>query len=168
MIDAEPLFVNQQSLDYHLTWNSPCKDAGDSSTPNLPEEDIEGDPRVADGKVDMGADEFFRHLYQTGGTAPGGALSLHITGRPSETVFLALGSDVLARPHSTVYGDMYLALPLLWNRGIGTIPSTGVLHTAGTVPGTWSAGDEKPLQALIGPLGAPFGKLTNLLILSVD
>ena len=43
---------------------SPSIDAGDNLTPNLPDTDIDGDPRVQDGDgngtatVDMGVDEF--------------------------------------------------------------------------------------------------------------
>jgi len=43
---------------------SPSIDAGDNLTPNLPDTDIDGDPRVLDGDgngtatIDMGVDEF--------------------------------------------------------------------------------------------------------------
>ena len=54
-IDADP----QLTADFrHLQANSPCRDGGDpamqSSFP-----DIDGEPRIGDGRVDIGADEFF-------------------------------------------------------------------------------------------------------------
>ena len=47
--------------DYHLSPNSPCIDAGDPNfvaDPNWPF-DIDGEPRVRDGRVDMGSDEYW-------------------------------------------------------------------------------------------------------------
>jgi len=45
--------------DYHLLAGSPCINAGDPNYPHdLNETDIDGQPRVWDGRVDMGADEF--------------------------------------------------------------------------------------------------------------
>jgi hypothetical protein len=56
MIYGDPLFVG--SGDYHLTMNSPCIDAGN---PSLAPSDFdwEGDSRVANDRVDMGADEYY-------------------------------------------------------------------------------------------------------------
>jgi hypothetical protein len=54
-IDKDPLFVGPD--DYHLSPGSPCIDAG-TDTVDLPEFDFEGeDPRILNGKPDMGADE---------------------------------------------------------------------------------------------------------------
>ena len=54
----DPLFVNPNNDDYHLDPNSPCFNAGD---PNYDAEegetDIDGDDRIMDGRLDMGADE---------------------------------------------------------------------------------------------------------------
>jgi predicted outer membrane repeat protein len=44
--------------DYHLQANSPCIDAGDSGDPNaLSARDIDGEPRVSSGRIDLGCDE---------------------------------------------------------------------------------------------------------------
>ncbi|MHC4619638.1 MAG: right-handed parallel beta-helix repeat-containing protein, partial [Planctomycetota bacterium] len=61
-INADPLFY-PGSADYHLTFNSPCKETGDSRFSDGT--DIDGQPRAFDGdcdtspQVDMGADELF-------------------------------------------------------------------------------------------------------------
>ena len=57
-IDTDPLFVNPTDGDYHLSSPSPCINAGDIRfSPQEGESDIDGDPRVLLGVVDMGADE---------------------------------------------------------------------------------------------------------------
>jgi len=96
MIDADPLFVD--AGDFHLTWNSPCKDIGDNSAA-LDLLDIEGDPRIAYGTVDMGADEFYRHLYFTGNAWPGGDVELKFVDAPwTQIQGLILGVDIYNPP----------------------------------------------------------------------
>jgi parallel beta-helix repeat protein len=56
--NLDPLFVDATSGDYHLIEGSSCIDAGDNSAPALPETDKDGQPRIIDGIVDMGAYEY--------------------------------------------------------------------------------------------------------------
>jgi len=59
--------------DYHLFPHSPCINAGDPAyTPGPDETDIDGHPRVSDGRVDIGADEYFY--------IPGTLIALDIVG----------------------------------------------------------------------------------------
>jgi hypothetical protein len=53
-INKDPRFTDGQ---YHIDSNSPCIDQGDNSAPSLPPYDYEGDDRVFNGTVDIGADE---------------------------------------------------------------------------------------------------------------
>ncbi|MBC8231637.1 hypothetical protein H8E77_18970, partial [bacterium] len=55
-IDADPLFVDPENGDFHLTVDSPCIDTG--TLEGSPEFDFEGDPRPQGDGVDMGADEY--------------------------------------------------------------------------------------------------------------
>jgi hypothetical protein len=57
-IDADPLFVDPLSGDYHLLAGSPCIGAGDPDFFGMGEVDMDGEPRVMGGRVDIGADEF--------------------------------------------------------------------------------------------------------------
>jgi hypothetical protein len=57
-IRQDPLFVDPSSGDLHIDDFSPCIDAGTNNTPWLLETDFDGDPRIINGDVDMGADEF--------------------------------------------------------------------------------------------------------------
>lgn len=57
-IREDPHWVDPGANDFHLEPDSPCINAGTNEAPNLPDTDFEGDPRIADEIVDMGADEF--------------------------------------------------------------------------------------------------------------
>jgi len=61
-INGDPCFVDDVNDDYHLTWNSPCVDWGDPNfVADANETDIDGNPRVMGGRVDMGGDEDYPH-----------------------------------------------------------------------------------------------------------
>ena len=59
-IDSEPMFVDPVNVDYRLKAGSPCIDAGDNSViplSRLGGTDLDGNPRIINGIVDMGAYE---------------------------------------------------------------------------------------------------------------
>ena len=57
-INADPLFTDPKSSDFHLLPDSPCVNAGDPNYAVTPDAtDIDGEPRIMGGRVDMGADE---------------------------------------------------------------------------------------------------------------
>jgi len=65
-IDDDPLFVDADGADnvvgtrdddLHLGVNSPCVNAGDNHASLLPELDVDGQPRIQQCRVDIGADE---------------------------------------------------------------------------------------------------------------
>ena len=58
-INANPLFVDSAIGNFHLLSDSPCIDAGTNTPPGgLPTTDMDGNPRVIGGRIDMGAYEF--------------------------------------------------------------------------------------------------------------
>ncbi|MBS3767257.1 MAG: T9SS type A sorting domain-containing protein, partial [Candidatus Cloacimonetes bacterium] len=59
-IDQDPLFVGGDPFSYQLSAGSPCIDAGtpDTTGLNLPATDLAGNPRIYNGRVDIGAYEY--------------------------------------------------------------------------------------------------------------
>jgi predicted outer membrane repeat protein len=58
-IDADPLFLDPVDGDYHLQFASPCIDVGDPDyEASEGELDLDGELRVFNDRVDMGADEY--------------------------------------------------------------------------------------------------------------
>ncbi|MGD9781000.1 MAG: choice-of-anchor D domain-containing protein [Kiritimatiellia bacterium] len=57
-ISADPQFVNPGAGDYRLSSNSPCINAGTNQAWMVATVDLGGNPRIANGTVDMGAYEY--------------------------------------------------------------------------------------------------------------
>jgi len=165
-IDVDPLFVDLAANDFHLTFDSPCRDRGDNSVVAF-FEDFEGDPRIAKGVVDIGADELYFHFYHTGNAVPGGTIDFKIIGYPLAPVTLAWGYEILDPPLPSQHGDLHI-WPFVWCGFVGNILPDGLLSTPVTVPPNWSSGDFTPMQVLVGPWGGPCSKLTNLATVVVD
>jgi parallel beta-helix repeat protein len=164
-IAIDPLFAGPLEADFHITYNSQCRDNGNNlafAAGYLPTEDFEDDPRVADGVVDIGADEYHRHLYHTGNASPGGNVFGKFVGDPGDFIFgIWLGSDHTG-PTPTPYGPWYLVDPLYFVGPLGTIPAHGILKVPATLPIAPPGPYELPMQALID------NQLTNLHIMTVQ
>jgi len=160
MIDADPLFVDSIQNDFHIRFDSPCRESGTHAAPDFPDCDFENDPRIKYGIADMGADEFSPHLYGSGSFTPGGSIKGKVVGLPDTSpVGLFLGSGVRGTPLQHKWGEFYLESPWLLFPLI-PIPAGGVLVIPARLPST-PAPYDIPMQALIG------WELSNLFVLEV-
>jgi len=161
MMSADPLFVNPQGGDFHLLFSSPCRDRGSNSAPSLPSMDPDGNKRIYNTLVDIGAYEFCSYFYITGNATPGGNITGKLIGVPgANPVGLFIGSGVLGIPLKTPYGDLFLQQPWLVIPLL-PLPSNGLILLPSHVPQSPPAPYDVPLQALIGD------KLTILFLLRV-
>ncbi len=112
---------------------------------------------------DFCAGEFYCRLrpYLMPTVTAGENAVLRIAGRPGMRVWLKMGAGVSDYPRSTLWGDLYLEPPVLDINDLGVMPENGVLEFTFTVPRSWRAGAEYPLQAVVG------SRLTNLMVLKV-
>jgi len=162
MIDQWPNFIYLQENDCHLEYDSPCKNAGVNSTVTELY-DYEGDPRIAYGTVDIGADEWHNHLYCTGDFTPNGSIDAYFIGLPGTwPVGLFIGSGIMDPPLQHAWGDFYLDSPWFLFPLI-PIPAQGRLVIQAILPAT-PAPYDIPMQALIG---LNSNGLTNLFVLEV-
>ncbi len=56
VITNDPMFVSTNAMDYRLQYGSPCINSG-TNVPNTAT-DLDGNPRIIGGTVDMGAYEY--------------------------------------------------------------------------------------------------------------
>jgi hypothetical protein len=149
-IAADPALIDPANADFHLSYGSPCRDNGSNAT-TTSTNDNDGDPRIADGTVDMGADEFFPHLYHVGTPTPGGTIDVKLIGKPSDPAFWAYSTATLVPPASIpgLHGLLQLEPGNLVVIPIGPVPTAGVI----SFPVAFPPGFPRisiPTQALMG------------------
>ena len=160
-LDVDPMFIDKALYDFHIYYNSPCKDSGTNLALNLPSVDFEGDVRISGNSVDIGADEYHRHLYAVGDNSPGGILYVNILGNPWQLSWLFFGAHKLDIPLKSKHGLWYLDWPFI-GPFVTTIPQTGICEIPFIVPTSMPVPLDVYLQGSVGEY------LTNLYTLSLE
>lgn len=170
IIVSDPYFVDPANDDFHLTIYSPCVNAGNNSVNTLPSKDFDGNPRVApveSGTIDIGADEFYHHLYVMGTPHAGGEIKLVTIGYPDLPATLFLRPIVPDPPPPGGGGSPNLFA--LWNQWkLGLIPLCGVLNQTIAVPSSALPGDQFRLFVMEGYFGDDFLIRTNEVTLTIE
>jgi len=91
-ISLDPLLVNAAANDFHLRLDSPCINAGDNSAVQVSWVDLDGQPRVLAGRVDIGADEAMV-AFLSRGKLDSGQFQLHVDGPRSANYLIQATSD---------------------------------------------------------------------------
>ena len=94
-LQVDPLFVDAGNGDFHLMTNSPLINKGSNSAPSLPLTDFEGDTRIINGTVDIGADEI--GVYSISG-------HIKSKGLPLSEVTVSLTGDKTATSTTDING----------------------------------------------------------------
>jgi hypothetical protein len=89
-ITVDPLLAGLG--DFHLSSNSPCVNAGDLSVVNPQWRDLDGQIRIAGGRVDIGADEVLGASL-TCQPLSSGPLQLHVEGMPGGNLVIEATTD---------------------------------------------------------------------------
>lgn len=63
-VSVDPRFVNPRGGDFHIAADSPVRNAGDNAFVVPGDTDMDGQPRIINGVVDIGADESSGEIYQ--------------------------------------------------------------------------------------------------------
>lgn len=131
---SDPMFANPAIGNYHLLWDSPCIDVGNNGAPNLPSQDLDGNPRIVYGKysetVDMGPYEFGSYIGLIGAKIANQSKTLGFFSSPTSSLELIWCSDGSPGTSYTIlYTDEEISQNTNWQILATGIPSNGSTTT---------------------------------------
>lgn len=139
------------SGDYHLRLDSPCRNAGNNAAAMMLATDIDGDDRIVEGTVDIGADEtYFLTLGQAGG---GGNLTISLHNLPPNDLYLTVFTFNVANQVPNFgggwWGGLHISLfDVISQAAVGQPPFLGFLDATGS--SAWSINGSPAVAGLSG------------------
>jgi hypothetical protein len=181
-ISSDPQFVNSAAADYRLQAGSPAIDAGSNQAPNLPANDLSGNPRISFGSantcsniVDMGVYEFVLTTAPGFGMSPA-SIDFGIqpvgTASAAQTLTVSATQGCVVPPSISVSGDFsqtnscHFVLPtggsctiqVIFNPTAGGLRSGVVNVSSGTNTATATvSGQGGVATAVLSPTALDFG-----------
>jgi len=119
-LDEDPLFADPEEENYRLSSSSPCINAGSPETPAvvLNGFDLDGNPRVSDDCIDIGAYEYDNTSVQE---SIQNVNVIHIAGNPiTSSSYAEIGLSNVCNLFAKIYS---IDGKLLVNRNLGTMPA---------------------------------------------
>jgi len=162
-ISDYPRFVDPLNGDFHIRYDSPCREAGKLDIFYFPKTDCDGDPRPGIGTdPGIGADEFYPNFHVNGKIVPGETATVVIIGLPKTSpLVLITGAGMFEKPMTTPYGELWLMAPWEVRAHFNPIPDNGVRTVSNVITTPLSMGTQIPAQVLIGT------QLSNLWVIEV-
>jgi parallel beta-helix repeat protein len=181
-ISVDPLFVDAASGNFHVQTGSPAIDSGSNSAPNLPAQDLDGNPRIAFGNattcsdtVDLGVYEFVLTTTPAATLSPAtldfGTVAVG-TASNTQTSTLSATQGCVAIPAITVSGDYHetdnctsvlgtgssCTIQITFSpTSSGSRPGSLQVKTAGTTLSTTLSGQGQIAVASLSPTSLDFG-----------
>jgi K319-like protein/uncharacterized protein DUF1565 len=171
-IDINPLLVDLNGGDFHLTSISPCIDSGTFIVSSLPTIDYDGDDRIIGNAPDIGADEFVDNISPI--SDAGNDQYIHISNTvtldgsasidPDENYPLTYSWEFLVKPNGSTavisdpnsiypsfiadsYGDYIVRLVITDSLGFSSGPDQVLISTYNTPP-VADAGEDQAIQTI--------------------
>jgi len=127
-IAADPLFVDLANRDLRLTECSPCNDSGDNnSVPVDLTEDLDGNPRIHNNTVDMGAYEFQDVGLPPAPLAPEGVIASYLD--YCDKIVLSWDEASRAEVYGIFRDDMVFVGPAFESSFVDESSDPGVVHS---------------------------------------
>ena len=150
-MDTDALFNAPSAADFHLRLDSPCRNTGNTAAAAALSFDIDGDDRVVEGIVDIGADEaYFLTISQPTGSA---SFTISLHNLPPFDLYLTVFSFDPANQGLGLgtgwWGGLHISLfEVLEQAGTGSPPFMGYLDAVGNA--TWSITGSAAVAGLSG------------------
>lgn len=142
---VDPMFRSRPAMDYRLNCGSACLDVGLGQTPGLLAVDLDGESRIQNGVIDLGAYEGVPRTESLAGNTSDLQMTLSVDGP---------NGNEMAAPCVVAHAGDVVEIVLFSNQG-GAIGTHPILAVQPFVTGFAPAGISDVLEVHLDPLSGP-------------